>query len=188
MSMLQIAAIAELVICWFGWILAFVAARERAGKHPKVVRDTSSRWGIVLQAIGFLCIGIMIHPVGFEKSAPSLIASMILGPAAVALAWSSTRHLGKQWRFEAALSADHELIQSGPYRFLRHPIYASMLLLLVSWGTALAWWPMIVAGLAFFLAGIEVRVRAEDRLLRGRFGERFEQYRSRVRAYLPFLR
>jgi hypothetical protein len=52
---------------------------------------------------------------------------MVLGPPSVALAWAATRHLGKQWRYEAALSEDHELIQTGPYRWVRHPIYASML-------------------------------------------------------------
>ncbi len=41
---------------------------------------------------------------------------MILGPPSVALAWAATRHLGKQWRYQAAVSEDHELIQTGPYR------------------------------------------------------------------------
>ena len=113
---------------------------------------------------------------------------MILGPPSVALAWAATRHLGKQWRYEAALSEDHELIQTGPYRWVRHPIYASMLGMLLATGAAWTWWPMFVAALIVFLAGTEIRVRAEDRLLAERFQESFIAYRSRVPAYIPFLR
>jgi protein-S-isoprenylcysteine O-methyltransferase Ste14 len=78
---------------------------------------------------------------------------MILGPFSTALASAATRHLGEQWRYEAALSEDHELIQTGPYRWLRHPIYTSTLLLLVAAGLAWTWWPMLVAALVFFRVG-----------------------------------
>jgi protein-S-isoprenylcysteine O-methyltransferase Ste14 len=49
----------------------------------------------------------------------------------------------------------------------------------------LPWWPI---GVALFVAGIEVRVRVEDGLLRGRFGSQFEEWKNRVPAYLPPLR
>ena len=113
---------------------------------------------------------------------------MILGPVSVAVAWSATRHLGKQWRFQAALSADHELVRTGPYRFVRHPIYASMLGMLLAVGLVWTWWPRLIAGIIVFIAGTEVRVRAEDRLLEERFQDVFVAYRSRVRAYIPGLR
>ncbi len=47
---------------------------------------------------------------------------------------------------------------------------------------------MLVIALPAFFAGTEIRVRAEDRLLAGRFKDSFEAYRSRVRAYIPFVR
>ena len=138
--------------------------------------------------IGFSLAWLYVRPSGFEKSAVSLIASMVLGPPSVALAWAAARHLGKQWRFEAALSEDHELIQTGPYRRVRHPIYASMAGMLLATGAARTWWPIYVAAVVFFLAGTEIRIRAEDRLLAARFGESFTAYRSRVWAFLPLFR
>ena len=66
--------------------------------------------------------------------------------------------------YEAALSADHDLIQTGPYAWIRHPIYASMLGMLLSAAAARTWWPMFLAGLAFLIAGTEIRVRAEERI------------------------
>lgn len=169
-------------------MLAFVKPRKLAAGQKKVAAAPSSRLGLTLEIIGFAFIWAHVRAVGFHKSEASLIASIILAPPAVALAWAATRHLGKQWRYEAALNEDHELIQTGPYRWLRHPIYTSMLGMLLATGAAWTWWPMFVAGLIFFLIGNEIRVRAEDGLLAKRFGDSFMAYRSRVPAYLPFLR
>ena len=63
-----------------------------------------------------------------------------------------------------------------------------MLGMLLATGFAWSWWPLLLIALTIFLVGTEIRVRAEDRLLSERFGESFATYRSRVRAYIPFLR
>jgi protein-S-isoprenylcysteine O-methyltransferase Ste14 len=186
--MLQITAYVVLGLCWIAWSLAFVKPQRSAAGQKKAVRAPASRWGILIVMFGFACEGAFVHPAGFEKSAASLIASMILGPPSVILAWMATRHLDKQWRFEAALSEDHELIKTGPYRWLRHPIYASLLGMLLETGLAQAWWPLVIAGVVFYLIGTEIRVRAEDGLLASRFGEEFAQYKRTTRAYLPFIR
>jgi protein-S-isoprenylcysteine O-methyltransferase Ste14 len=186
--MLKTAALAELGLCWIAWGLAFTKPRKQAAGQKKTARAPISNFGILLVAIGFALTWAYVRPLGFEKSNLSLIASMVLGPPSVALAWAATRHLGKQWRYEAALTEDHELIQTGPYRWIRHPIYASMLGMLLTTGACWTWWPMFLPALLFFLAGTEIRIRAEDRLLSERFQDTFLQYRSRVRAYVPFIR
>jgi protein-S-isoprenylcysteine O-methyltransferase Ste14 len=186
--MLQSVALVELALCWVAWLLGFVGPSKQAGGQRKVVRAPASRWGILLQTLGFALVFAYVRPVGLEKSAPCLIASMILGPLSVALGWLAARQLGKQWRYEAALNEDHEFIQTGPYRWVRHPIYASMLGLVLATGAAWTWWPMLVASLILFLIGTEIRVRTEDRLLAERFQESFIAYRSRVCAYIPFIR
>jgi protein-S-isoprenylcysteine O-methyltransferase Ste14 len=186
--MLQIVAVAELLLCWVAWSLAFVKVREEAAGEKKVVSAPESRRGIFLEMVGFALVWVYVPRVGFEKPAAPLIASMVLGPASVALAWAATRHLGKQLRYEAALIADHELIQTGPYRWVRHPIYASMLGMLLATGAAWSWWPMFAVALVVFLVGTEIRVQAEDRLLAEHFGDAFAEYRSRVNAYVPFIR
>lgn len=186
--MLKTAALVELGICWVVWSLAFVAAKKRALGQKEAVRAPVSKWGILLQGFGYAFVFAYVRPRGFEKSEWSLILSMVLAPPAVWLGWAATRHLDKQWRYQAALSEDHELIQTGPYRWVRHPIYLSMLGLLLAAAAAWTWWPMFVAALIFFLAGTEIRVRTEDRLLASHFREAFSAYRERVPAYIPFVR
>jgi len=186
--MLQIAAYVELVLCWIAFFLAFIEPRKQAKGQKETASAPASRWGLALVSVSFFLVWVYIRPTDFHQSAAALIASMVLGPLSVALAWSAAHHLGRQWRFKAALSADHELIQSGPYRWLRHPIYAAMLGMLLTTAAAYTWWPMAVAGVVFYLAGTEIRVRSEDRLLAERFRDSFADYRKRVRAYIPFLR
>jgi protein-S-isoprenylcysteine O-methyltransferase Ste14 len=188
MDKLQIAAWVELGVCWIAWSLAFVKPRKRAAAAVKRERAPNSLWGIFLVMLGYACIWAFVRPVGFEKSALSLIASMILAPPSVLLVWAAARHLDKQWRFEAALSEDHKLITTGPYRWLRNPIYASMFGMLLATGFAKTWWPLLIAGVAFFVIGTEIRVRSEEKLLAARFGDEFVRYKAATAAYFPFLR
>ena len=185
---LLIAAWINLLICWIAWCAAFVKPSRQAKRQETVVRAPSSRWGIALVFVAFMLIWMWVKPIGFQKSTASLIISMILGPISVCLAWASAHKLGKQWRLEAALSANHKLIQTGPYRWIRHPIYTSMFGMLMATAAAYTWWPLWVAGSAAFIAGTEIRVRAEERLLEQHFQDGFREYRSRVHAYIPFVR
>jgi protein-S-isoprenylcysteine O-methyltransferase Ste14 len=111
-----------------------------------------------------------------------------LGIIALLLIWSALPALGKQWRMQAGVYEDHVLVQTGAYRFVRHPIYASMLALLLATGLVRA--SLAACGVATILMiiGTEIRVHAEDRLLARHFGREFTEYKERVRAYLPFLR
>jgi protein-S-isoprenylcysteine O-methyltransferase Ste14 len=187
-STLQIVAWVWMGLCWFAWGMAFAKPRKQAQGQEKVVRAPSSRWGIFFNFLGFACIFVFIRPVGYVKPNWELVLSILIGPLAVLLAWSATRHLGKHWRYEAALSADHELVKTGAYAWIRHPIYASMIGMLLMTGFANTWWPLFVAGFVLFLIGVEIRVHAEDRLLEQRFQQEFAEYRSHVKAYIPFVR
>jgi protein-S-isoprenylcysteine O-methyltransferase Ste14 len=186
--MLRIVALVELALCWVAWSLAFLLPRQQAAAATKAPGAPASKWGIFLEMVAFALAWTYVRPVGFEKSDLALIASMIIAPPSVVLAWAATQHLGKQWRYAAALREDHELITTGPYRLVRHPIYTSMLGMLLATGAAYTWWPMFVAALIFFLVGTEIRIRSEERLLAQRFQDSFSAYRARVSAYIPFLR
>jgi protein-S-isoprenylcysteine O-methyltransferase Ste14 len=185
---LVLVAWIELLVCWIAWCAAFLKPSREAKGQTKVARAASSRWGIGLVFLGFMLVWMWVKPDGFQKSTASLIVSMILGPVSVWLAWASAHELGKQWRLEAAISADHKLIQTGAYRWIRHPIYTSMFVMLMATAAAYTWWPMWVAGAVAFVVGTEIRIRAEERLLEEHFGDEFRAYRLRVRAYIPLVR
>jgi len=144
--------------------------------------------GLMLESLS-ICLAFVFHlPVGTLAPWPRLLAAAILAAPSIALAWSAVHNLGKQFRVTAGLYEDHELVQSGAYGVIRHPIYGTLLgMLIVSMlvVTPVEWMAPL---LAMFLVGTEIRVRTEDGLLESRFGEEFRRYRQRVRAYIPFVR
>ena len=71
---------------------------------------------------------------------------------------------------------------------MRHPIYSSILAVLVSTLLLMTRLEWAAISLVLFIAGTEIRVSTEDRLLASRFGQRFFDYKKRVWAYVPFLR
>lgn len=179
-------SLAVLIACWILWAAPFLLKRAR-GPGPEAVETAPvSRWGMILEAIGFAVA--WRSRMGWAPALPLVLASMLLAPVGVIGAWWSVRHLGKQWRFEAGLNREHELVRSGPYRIVRHPIYASMLAMLLATGFLLDYWWQLLIALAVFIAGTEIRVRAEEKLLAGRFGEEFHEFKRRVPAYIPFAR
>jgi protein-S-isoprenylcysteine O-methyltransferase Ste14 len=79
-------------------------------------------------------------------------------------------------------------VTAGPYAIVRHPIYSAMLGLWLATALAVARPWGLVLGLVPMLLGTWIRVRSEDRLLRGAFGDGFETWARRVPAVVPFLR
>jgi protein-S-isoprenylcysteine O-methyltransferase Ste14 len=109
---------------------------------------------------------------------------IVLCAAGVALAIWARRILGTNWSGRVVIKHDHELIQRGPYQFVRNPIYSGLLLALL--GTVFALNPttngLLIYGvwvLAFY-----VKARQEEQLLSREFGEQYAQYKQRVRAAL----
>jgi protein-S-isoprenylcysteine O-methyltransferase Ste14 len=170
---------------WIAWLLPFLLARK-SRERPSTL-DRRARWGIVLQGIGYF----VVWQVPLWRTSPAawrVGVSIFFFALAAFLSWSSARVLGRQWRLDAGLNADHELVQGGAYRLVRHPIYASMLCLLLGMGFLLVPLPLLLLATLLNVAGTEIRVQIEDALLASRFGERFRDYKSRVPAYAPFLR
>ena len=164
---------------------SFSARQEEFGSTRTV--GPARPLGIGLQGIAY-ALSWQGH---FWKAPPPtwrLAFSLFFLGAAGVLSWTSTWALGRQWRFDAGLSADHELVIAGAYSFIRHPIYCSMLCLLLGTGFMITPWPLFLISAIVFICGTEIRVRIEDNLLASRFDERFRQYQQSVPAYVPFVR
>ncbi len=85
------------------------------------------------------------------------------------------------------LKQDHTLTRSGPYRFVRHPIYTGLLLAIFGSGViALGEWRGLVA-LALVTAAFLRKIQIEERFLQERFGDAYSRYRHEVAALIPGL-
>lgn len=100
------------------------------------------------------------------------------------LQWSQLT-LGKNWSDAPVLVAGQEMVANGPYRWIRHPIYAAVLVILGSLLLISANW--LVGGLwvAMTGLGIDERMRAEETILTNQFGESYRAYMRRTGRLLP---
>lgn len=182
---------AILAIGWLAWMVPFILIRMKRNKSTPQQIDRRARWGILLQGVAFFLV--WNKPVGAPFWAGSghawrIPMALVFFLLADLLSWTSFRALGRQWRFDAGLNADHELVRSGMYRIIRHPIYLSMIALMLGTGLLKASLPVLAVALALSIAGTEIRVRIEDGLLALRFGGQFTEYQRRVPAYIPLVR
>jgi protein-S-isoprenylcysteine O-methyltransferase Ste14 len=106
--------------------------------------------------------------------------------AGFALAAWARRHLGRNWSGAIAAKEGHVLVRTGPYRFVRHPIYSAMLLMFV--GPALiggAWHGLL--GLSLISYAYWRKIRLEEAVLRQTFGEEYDAYVRQSSAVVPGL-
>lgn len=187
---LPILVFVAVVVCWvaFGCIFLF---RRKPASPPDLKRDPNSIPGVALQCVSYGIVWGLRREVftTFSSRPPvALIAGTFAVFAAVGSVWiiiTAVNKLGKEWSVTARVVEGHELAVSGPYAYVRHPIYTGMLGLLLATGIAVSYWQAIIGALMVFLVGTIIRVRSEEKLLREAFGEKFEEYCRRVPALIP---
>jgi protein-S-isoprenylcysteine O-methyltransferase Ste14 len=111
---------------------------------------------------------------------------VLLTGAGVAIAIWARWHLGANWSGVVTLKEGHELIRTGPYRAIRHPIYTGILLALlgsaVAIGEVRGLIAVAIAWLSFYL-----KARREESFLAQEFGPRFTEHLQRTGMFLPRL-
>jgi protein-S-isoprenylcysteine O-methyltransferase Ste14 len=107
-----------------------------------------------------------------------------LALAGVALAVRARQVLGENWSVAVQLKRDHELIERGPYRWVRHPIYSGLLLAFL--GTAVLVGELRgLLALAIVAVSFWFKLRLEERWLGEQFGAAYADYKTRVKALVP---
>jgi protein-S-isoprenylcysteine O-methyltransferase Ste14 len=93
-------------------------------------------------------------------------------------------HLGEYWSARITIKVDHKLIDSGPYAYIRHPIYSGILLALIGTALAVGNWRGVIA---FFLilAVYVLKARREESLLTRELGETYQEYKNRTGMLIP---
>ena len=185
-------------VLWHGlphlpWIVLviYIFANITSAKNVKA-RETGSARTVVItfQVIAFTILfgsTIGILPPG-RRFVPDTAAMRLIGAflttAGVALVLWSRRHLGRFWSARIMLKVDHQLIRSGPYAHVRHPLYSGMLLAVIGTAVATGEW----RGVASFLILLAIwiyKMHKEEVLLSKEFGEAFHDYRDHAGSLFP---
>jgi protein-S-isoprenylcysteine O-methyltransferase Ste14 len=105
----------------------------------------------------------------------------------IALRWWSFRTLGRYFTFTVQTSTDQPVITAGPYRVVRHPSYAAVMLAVIGLGLFTGNW-LSLAGLTLaVLCGLVYRIRVEERALLQDLGDSYRQYAATHKRLVPFI-
>ena len=110
----------------------------------------------------------------------------LAGLGVLLMIWAR-RHLGHYWSDKVEIKANHQLISTGPYARLRHPIYTGMLLGIAGTALAVGEWRGLAA-FVLLLTNYVIKARKEECILRQKFGPEFQEYQRRTGFLIPRLR
>jgi protein-S-isoprenylcysteine O-methyltransferase len=100
--------------------------------------------------------------------------------------WSIV-HRGRFFTVDVAIATDHRVVDTGPYRSVRHPSYAGAILAFVGYGICLGNWVSLLALTVPVARAFLLRIEVEERALSAALGDSYREYASRTHRLLPFV-
>jgi protein-S-isoprenylcysteine O-methyltransferase Ste14 len=161
-------------------------------RRDAVAQDRGTKWIIVLVSRVALAAAFAIAALvpGLRAGANdwwTLGAGVAIVLAGVALrAWAIVT-LGRYFRREVTIEPGQTLVRRGPYRLLRHPSYAGLLVSFFGLGLAFGSWVSAVVALLVMFAGILPRIRVEEGALARAFGAGYADYAGATARLVPFV-
>lgn len=177
---------------WIAWLVYWCLAARRT-KTTRWREPIESRLAHLVPMV--LAVFLLIER---DRQFPAVLTghfiphgtmSGALGTVVVALGLAfavwARRHLGGNWSGTVTLKVGHTLVRSGPYGYVRHPIYSGLLLAFA--GTAIVrgeWRGLVALGLAF--VSLAFKIRIEERRMREMFAD-YEDYCRQTAALIPLV-
>lgn len=189
LGFLHVAVFGIVVLSSTLFALVFLLRKKSSG-NSEVKKSRLSNLGIVLQGASY-AVAFAFTRSPFSPALPAAFDLIVLTIAAVTgvlsvyLAYAASTQLGKNWSLTAKIQQGHELVTTGVYGLVRHPIYTAMLLLLVSQALIFSHWWAFIPALLSFATGSVIRIREEEKLLRDAFGAQYDEYAKKVPALVP---
>jgi len=185
------ALISIIPLFWITFLVYWIVQ----GRRVKPTAEKQSRSSSLAYRLPLMLCGILVafpyarSPLGMELTPRTELAAGI-GLAVCAFGLFVTiwarRTLAGNWSNQITFKEGHELVQTGPYRFVRHPIYTGLLLMCLGTATAvgqLHTW----LGFLFMFAGFWIKLKQEESLMLRHFPDDYPSYRNRVKALVPFV-
>jgi protein-S-isoprenylcysteine O-methyltransferase Ste14 len=179
-------------VIWIGWLVSWVAASFWSGRTAK----RATTWETWAYRVAIFAGALLIAPwtatalgerpiweVG-NTGAYALVGVMLAG---LLLTWLARIHLGRLWSSAITRKEEHRIIDTGPYAFVRHPIYVGIITALIA--TAIIEATLVaLVGAVLITLGLWLKARAEERFLMEELGtDTYRSYCRRVPMLIPFL-
>lgn len=178
-----------ILVCWVS-LGVYWNISARSIKSAAEQQNLAARLPRMPVCVGFvLFVAGWVHPFGpvaIRRTVLSDSVGVSICVLGLVVAMWSHKVLGAEWSRDVELKQGHKLVERGPYRFMRHPIYTGHLLM--GLGTAIASGSLVAfTGLASFVGGFWIKLNQEERLLLRGFPDEYPAYKERVKALIPYL-
>jgi protein-S-isoprenylcysteine O-methyltransferase Ste14 len=169
---------------WIYWIIAAISTRPAKRGRISWARELRIRSVIFVLALVLIRLGAF-RGHGLHSDPWRAAVGLVLFAVGLAFAIWARVHIGRNWGGPMTQRDDPELVTSGPYRLVRHPIYSGILLASVGTAVALSWAWLIVVALAgiYFIYSATV----EERNMTARFPDTYPTYKRSSKMLVPFI-
>jgi protein-S-isoprenylcysteine O-methyltransferase Ste14 len=176
-----------------GLICLFSVVWSVAAKDSAPAQSSESGWSRRLHLIvlnGGVLLLVLPVPGLTRRFVPAsrmvTVAGLAIEVAGILFAFWARRHLGRNWSGEVRIATGHELVRSGPYQWLRHPIYTGILGM---YGGAMLVLGQMHALIAFVIITVAYwrKLRLEEKILSANFGAAWDGYRGDTWALVPLV-
>ena len=177
------------------WVLALIAfasfwdvgRRENAENAELPMQDWTG-WLLQIAFLVILCAAAWDNRhwhrlVAYPRLAETI--GLVLIGAALLLRRATAEAMGRHFKVRIQSAPDHELVQNGPFRVLRHPSYASLGLLALGTAVSTRSLHALIAIVVVWLPTVAIRISREESFLARRFGTAYESYASRTWRLVP---
>jgi protein-S-isoprenylcysteine O-methyltransferase Ste14 len=179
MHALKLAVDCAWIVFWAYWIASASTSKESVSSGWRAQLSGVSTVGVIVIVVVLRDGSLAVHSVVLGAIGALLFA------CGIALAVWARLHLGRNWGMPMTQRAEPELVTSGPYRFVRHPIYSGLLTAML--GTALVSNLLGLIVVAVLVAYFYYCGTVEERNLAATFPTAYPEYRSRTKMLIPFL-
>ncbi|HUH78808.1 MAG TPA: isoprenylcysteine carboxylmethyltransferase family protein [Methanoregula sp.] len=169
-----------------GWL--FIPALLRGGPKPEKISPTYVRRSLLIFVVVlavFIVAGRSDPGIFLIRFVPDSDLTGMTGVAFTILGLGFSAYarlsLGRNWSSLVMIREGHQLVRTGPYRFVRNPMYTGMLTAFIGAVIAIGMLAALAA-LAILVVSLWMKIMAEEELLREKFGEEFLRYKREVRA------
>jgi protein-S-isoprenylcysteine O-methyltransferase len=167
-------------------LLAFTH-RSRAGTVSRDRRSLLLLWCVILVCLWAGVSSLSVFP-GARLPQPRLcyLIGFFIFVAGILLRWYSIFYLGRYFTVDVAIAEGHQVIDSGPYRHIRHPSYTGALIVFVGFGLCLGNWAALLF-LAPIIGAFLWRMKVEEQALLNALGGTYRAYMQRTKRLIPFV-
>jgi protein-S-isoprenylcysteine O-methyltransferase len=166
-----------------------LALKKRAKADESRIEDRGSLtllWIVIVASVTLAFNIAYALPAAGMGDVPTLrFLGMAVFAAGLAIRWYAIVHLGRFFTVNVAIAASHRLIDTGPYRFVRHPSYTGALMAFLGLALCLANWASLAVMLVPVLLVFLRRMHVEERALLQAFGDQYRDYMHRTKRLIP---